>query len=895
MTNSWTDIKNTDLVLIMGGNAAEAHPCGFKWVTEAMQHRKAKLIVVDPRFTRSAAVADVYAPLRVGTDIAFLGGVINHLLSTNKIHLDYVKLNTDASFLTKPEYTFDNGNFSGYDEAKRSYNKASWGYQVGPDGYVKVDETLQDPLCVFQQMKKHYARYTPELVSQITGTPKDQFLKIADMLAATSTPDKVMTICYALGWTQHSVGSQNIRAMAMIQLLLGNMGRPGGGINALRGHANVQGITDMCAYSEVLSGYLSAPTDADVDRATYLAARTGKPLRPNQMTFTQNFPKWHTSLMKAYFGNAATKDNDFGYHWIPKRDTAYDILAIFERMHQGKVNGFLVQGFNPLAAVPNKKKLSAGLAKLKYLVVMDPLETETSEFWKNFGPLNDVKPEEIKTEVFRFPASCFAEETGSFTNSSRVISWKEKAVDPPGEAKTDSEIMARLFVKLREMYAKDGGTLPEPIQALSWPYVVPAVPSSQELLREISGRALADLYAPPPAPPVPPYPQSKQTAATQAAEAPTAGAGDSKAAAQAVGAGAAAAMASRSPSAAVKPGAATTTASTAPSGAPARGPAGPSGPPIVTTPTAPPIVKAGEQLPGFAVLRDDGTTACGNWIYAGCWSQAGNLTARRDTSDPTGLGVFPNWGFSWPANRRILYNRASADKDGKPWDPTRRYMAWNGTSWAGGADVPDMRPDAAPEQGVGAFIMNPEGVARLHAVGMNEGPFPEHYEPFETPVGVNLMCPSNPKAVSNPAARVYKGDLEAFGKKEEFPYAATTYRLTEHLHYWTKHARSNAIVQPAPFVEIGEELAREKGIKQGDRVKVRSNRGEVIAACVVTKRMKALDVNGKKVHHVGIPIHWGFKGVTQNGYLANALTPFVGDANSQTPEFKAFLVNIEKA
>jgi anaerobic selenocysteine-containing dehydrogenase len=317
-------------------------------------------------------------------------------------------------------------------------------------------------------------------------------------------------------------------------------------------------------------------------------------------------------------------------------------------------------------------------------------------------------------------------------------------------------------------------------------------------------------------------------------------------------------------------------------------------PPAPGTPPPAPIVKAGEQVPGFAVLRDDGSTACGNWIYAGCWSQAGNLTARRDTSDPTGLGVFPGWGFSWPANRRILYNRASADKDGKPWDPSRRYLAWNGSAWAG-ADIPDMRPNAAPEEGVGAFIMNPEGVARLHAIGMNEGPFPEHYEPFETPVGVNLMCPSNPKAVSNPAARVYKGDLEAFGKKEEFPYAATTYRLTEHLHFWTKHSKSNAVVQPAPFVEIGEELAKEKGIKQGDRVKVRSNRGEVVAACVVTKRMKALDVNGKKVHHVGIPIHWGFKGVTQNGYLANALTPFVGDANSQTPEFKAFLVNIEKA
>ncbi|MEN9629165.1 MAG: hypothetical protein RJA10_2392, partial [Pseudomonadota bacterium] len=471
MTNSWNDIKNTDLVLIMGGNAAEAHPCGFKWVTEAMQSRKAKLIVVDPRYTRSAAVADVYAPIRVGTDIAFLAGVINYLLSNNKIHLDYAKLNTDITFLTKPDYKYDNGFFSGYDEAKRSYNKASWGYQLGEDGYVKVDDSLQDPLTVYQQMKKHFSRYTPEQVSKITGTPKDSFLKICEAIGATSAPDKVMTICYALGWTQHTVGSQNIRTMAMIQLLLGNMGRPGGGVNALRGHANVQGITDMCAYSEVMSGYLSSPTEADIDRETFLKVRTGKPLRPNQMAFTQNFPKWHTSLMKAYYGAAATKDNDFAYDWFPKRDGAYDILAIFERMHQGKVNGFIVQGFNPLAAVPNKKKLSAALSKLKYLVVMDPLETETSEFWKNFGPLNDVDPAQIKTEVFRFPTSCFAEETGSFTNSSRVINWKEKAVDPPGEAKTDSEIMARLFVKLRGMYAKDGGTLPEPVAALTWPYL----------------------------------------------------------------------------------------------------------------------------------------------------------------------------------------------------------------------------------------------------------------------------------------------------------------------------------------------------------------------------------------------------------------------------------------
>lgn len=836
MTNSWTDIKNTDLVLVMGGNAAEAHPCGFKWVTEAMQQRKAKLMVVDPRFTRSAAVADMYAPIRVGTDIAFLGGVINYLLANNKIHTEYVKLNTDATFLVKPDYKFDNGFFSGYDEAKRSYNKASWGYQIGEDGYVMVDDTMQDPLCVFQQMKKHYARYTPELVSQITGTPKDQFLKIAEQIGWSAQPDKVMTILYALGWTQHSVGSQNIRTMAMIQLLLGNMGRPGGGVNALRGHANVQGITDQCAYSEVLPGYLSSPTEADVDRETYLKARTGKPLRPNQMAFSQNFPKWHTSLMKAWWGNAATVENNYAYDWIPKRDGAYDVLAMFERMAQGKMNGFISQGYNPLAALPNKKKVSGAFAKLKYLVVIDPLETETSEFWKNFGPLNDVDPAKIATEVIRLPSTCFAEETGTFTNSSRVIGWKERAVDPPGEAKPDSEIIARLFVKLREMYQKDGGALPDPIVKLAWPYLNPNVPSPVEILREISGRALADVFPLPPA----------NVAAMAAAPA-------------------------KAGPAMVKP-----VATAAPAAPPA------------------PLVRAGEQLAGFAQLRDDGTTACGNWIYAGCFSQAGNLTQRRDTSDPSGLGVFQNWGFAWPANRRVLYNRASADKDGKPWSTSSAYMRWNGTAWSG-PDIPDMRPDAAPEQNVGAFIMNPEGVARLHAVGMAEGPFPEHYEPFETPVGVNLMCPTNPKAVSNPAARVYKGDLEAFGKKEEFPYAATTYRLTEHFHFWTKHAKSNAVTQPAPFVEIGEELAKEKGIKQGDKVKVKSNRGEVVAACVVTKRMKALDVNGKKVHHVGIPIHWGFKGVTQNGYLANALTPYVADANSQTPEFKAFLVNIEKA
>lgn len=812
MTNHWVDIKNADLILIMGGNAAEAHPCGFKWVTEAMERRKAKLIVVDPRFTRSAAVADVYAPLRAGSDLAFLGGVINYLLSNNKIHLDYVKAYTNAPFLIREDYKFENGLFSGYDEAKRAYDRSSWAYEIGKDGYAVVDETLEHPRCVYQLMKKHYSRYTPEMVSKICGTPKDKFLKVAELIGTTSTPDRVMTILYALGWTQHTVGSQIIRAMAIIQLLLGNVGRHGGGVNALRGHANVQGITDMNAVAGVLPGYMRGPTDADQDatRAGYLEARTPKALRPGSMNFPQNFPKWHTSLMKAWYGAAATKENDFAYDWLPKTDRAYDILATFELMHQGKMNGMIIQGFNPLAALPNKKKLAAAMSKLKYLVIVEALRTETAEFWKDFGEYHSVKPEDIKTEVFRLPASCFAEDTGTFTNSGRLIQWKRAAADPPGEAKTDREIIGSLFTRIRELYAKEGGKLPEPVLNLTWGYMNPANPSPEEVLREINGRALADIVDP------------KDKAKV--------------------------------------------------------------------------LVRAGEQLPGFALLQDDGSTACGNWIYSGVWTQAGNNAARRDPSDPSGLGTDLNWGFAWPVNRRVLYNRAGCTPDGKPWDPKRAGIRWTGTAWAG-SDIPDIRPDLGPDSGAGPFIMTAEGVARLFTPGtlMAEGPFPEHYEPFETPLADNPLHPGNKKAISNPAARVYKGDMEAFGKPDQFPYAATTYRLTEHHHYWTKNVESSSIVQPAAFVEISEELAKEKGIRNGDMVKVRSNRGEIRYAAVVTKRMKTLDCGGKKVHTVGIPIHWGPVGIAKASFMANELTPYVGDANSQTPEYKAFLVNIEKA
>jgi formate dehydrogenase major subunit len=808
MTNHWVDIKNADLILIMGGNAAEAHPCGFKWVTEAKGNKGAKLVVVDPRFTRSAALADYYTPVRAGSDIAFLAGVVNYLLANGKIHDEYVRNYTNAAFLINADYKFEDGIFSGYNAEKRTYDRTTWSYQRDKEGFAMVDETLQDPNCVFQLMKAHFSRYTPEKVEEICGTPKDQFLKVCEMIATTSASDKTMTIMYALGWTQHTVGSQMIRTAAMIQLLLGNMGMAGGGINALRGHANVQGITDMNLVAGVLPGYMTMARDDEQDFKAYLAARSPKALRPNQMSFAQNFPKWFVSLQKAWYGANATADNDFAYHWLPKHDKAYDFMNYFDMMYKGQVNGYILQGFNPLAALPNKRKISAGFEKLKYLVVIDPLKTETAEFWRHVPQHNEVKTADIKTEVFRLPSTCFAEDTGSYTNSGRVIQWHWSAAEPPGEAKGDAAIVAGIFQKVREMYAKDGGKVAEPILGLTWAYSNPANPGADELAREINGRVLTDITDP----------KDKEKV----------------------------------------------------------------------------LFRAGDQVPIFAQLRDDGSTSCGNWLYCGTWPNAGNMTARRDTADPSGLGQYPNWGYAWPANRRILYNRASADAAGKPWDAKRRVLAWSGTAW-GGNDVPDMRPNAAPDEKVGPFIMNPEGVARLFSLGgMAEGPFPEHYEPFETPVGMNPLHPKNPTATSNPAARVYKGDMDVFGTAKEFPYVCTTYRLTEHHHFWTKNVQSNAITQPEQFVEVGEELAKEKGIRNGDMVEVRSNRGFIRTKAFVTKRLRTLTVAGKKTHTVGIPIHWGFVGVAKSGYLSNTLTPYVADANSQTPEYKAFLVDIKK-
>ncbi len=626
MTNHWTDIKNADLVLIMGGNAAEAHPCGFKWVTEAKAHNKARLLVVDPRFTRSASVADYYAPIRTGTDIAFLGGLINYLLENDKIQHEYVRNYTDVSFIVKEGFSFEDGLFNGYDAEKRTYpDKSSWGYEIGEDGYAKVDPTLTHPRCVFNLLKQHYSRYTPDVVSNICGTPKDMMLKVWAEIAETSKPGKVMTIMYALGWTQHSVGAQMIRTGAMVQLLLGNIGMPGGGMNALRGHSNIQGLTDLGLLSNSLPGYLTLAMDAEQDYDAYIAKRTAKPLRPGQLSYWQNYGKFHVSLMKAWFGKSATKENNWCYDWLPKLDmpgAGYDVLRYFDMMYQGKVNGYFCQGFNPIASFPNKAKVGAALARL---------EVDGGD-----GPAGDrdlgVLAQRRRVQRRRHrqhqdhgvpPAHLLLRRGRRLDRQQRplvAVALEGRRAAGPGAS--GHRHHGRAVPPPARDVPQGRRGLPDPILGLDWSYLKPDEPGPDELAREFNGKALSDLVDP------------------------------------------------------------------------ANG--------MI-------LAKAGEQLPGFALLRDDGSTASGCWIFAGSWTQQGNQMGRRDNSDPYGMGQTLGWAWAWPANRRILYNRASADVSGKPWDPEKKRLVWwNGKSW-GGTDVPDYKADVPPEAGMNPFIMNPEG------------------------------------------------------------------------------------------------------------------------------------------------------------------------------------------
>jgi formate dehydrogenase major subunit len=831
MTNGWIDIKNTDMMLIMGGNPAENHPCGFKWAVEAKRQRNAKMIVVDPRYTRTAAVSDLFLQIRAGSDIAFLGGVIHYALENQRIAKEYLVNYTNAAFVIKDGFKLpDDGLYSGFDHANQTYDKSTWNYEAAggdqsakpgepaslpPD--VAYDPTLQHPHCVYQLLKQQYSRYTPEMVERVTGIPRDQFLKAADLftsIRADGDTKKVATVIYAVGWTQHSFGSQNIRAAAMLQLLMGNVGRAGGGVNALRGHSNIQGATDMAGIFDNLPGYLKVPTPADKDFAGWMTRITPKSSKPkdwDSFNYYSNTPKFAASLLKAMYGDSATKANGWAYDYLPKVDREYSWAHIWDDMYRGKVKGLLAFGMNGVAIGPNSQKNIDALKKADWLVVCEIYPDETSSFWQSPGITTD-QMKSIPTEVYRLPGAGFAEKDGTFVNSARWLQWKWAAVPPPGDCQLDQAILAKIFLKVRDLYKKEGGKFPDPILNLTWNHLDPNNPSLAELARELNGRAISDF----------------------------------------------------------------------------------------TDPASKTTMKAGQQLPGFSWLRDDGSTSCGNWIWCGSWTEAGSLAQRRGTDDPSGLGIYPNWGWAWPMNRRVLYNRASCDLNGKPWDEDRRQVWWNDAqkTWQG-ADVPDFKPDSAPKDHMGPFIMNPEGIGRLFVplAGMADGPFPEHYEPFESPVA-NILHPGQ---ANNPVVKKYSTDMDKYGTPDQgFTVVCTTYRLTEHYHYWTKNNPMNVQLVPQMFVEIPVELAADLGIKGGGNVKVTSARGTYIAKAMVTHRIKPMMIDGKKIYQIGLPIHQGYRGIQadagrESKTLANTLSPTVTDPNAYTPEFKGFLVKLEKA
>jgi formate dehydrogenase major subunit len=833
MTNHWRDIKNADLILINGANPAEAHPVGFRWFMKAKLDPArgpgsgggAKMIHADPRYTRTSAVSDMYLRIRTGTDVAYFGGLINYVLQNNLYHADYVKNYTNASFVVSDKFDFKDGLFSGYNPQTRSYDTTSWAYAgatpppsdqtkggqeeggqggTGTNVFARRDMTLQDPRSVFQLLKKHYERYTPEMVESITGIPRAQFLEVAKLVGEMGRPDKVMTIVYAVGLTHHTTGGQLIRSGAVLQLLLGNIGRPGGGMNAERGHANIQGNTDNAISWEILPGYMRIPGPAQKTLDQYIEVNAPKKSDPNSWNFFgTNYRNFTVSLLKAWYGNAATRDNEFAYHFIPKPAANGSWISIFDQALRGKMEGVILSGMTATSIGPDTNQIFQALANLKWLVIMDPLPTTSSEFWH--AP--DQDPSKIQTEVFMLPTTHWIEKDGSFVNSGRWTQWKEQVLPPEGEARHDHWITAELFDRVKTLYRQQGGKFPDPIMAMTLDYRDPKKPELDEIAKEINGKDLS----------------------------------------------------------------------------------------------------TGQQMTSFANLRADGTTTAGNWIYTGMYPGADNLAKRRKgvqdvkANDPTGMGYFHEWAWSWPLNRRVLYNRASADLDGKPWDTKRPGIEWNGTRWVG--DVPDYPATMNPKDPAAwlPFIMNGEGVGRLYSNSMLDGPIPEHYEPIEAPI----PNPLHPGQSEDPVVVLYDqlaGRKNRFGKVDQYPYVATSYRLTEHEHYVTQHVPLLVGLQPQAFVEVPEELAKEKGITNGDRVRVRSERGKLEVVALVTKRLGPMTLAGnKKVYHIGIPIHWGFVGVAAEQYkeqsrywLANALTPFVGDVGARTPEFKAFLVNIEK-
>ncbi len=801
MTNHWIDLKNSDVILIMGSNAAANHPISMKWVQKA-KDSGGKVISVDPRFTQTSTKADLYAALRSGTDIAFLGGMIKYVLDNKKYFPEYVLDYTNASFVVNDKFDFNDGLFSGYNPEKRAYDKATWAYTLDDKGIAVRDMSLENPQSVFQLLKKHYSRYTPEKVSEVTGTPVPDLLKVYEMYATTGVRDKAGTIMYAMGWTQHTIGVQIIRTMSIIQLLLGNMGIAGGGVNALRGESNVQGSTDQALLFHILPGYLKMPMAPQQTLEDYNKQSTPVTKDPRSVNWWSNYPKYSVSLLKSFWGDKATKENDFGYAWLPKLDPGQNFswLNLFDAMYEGKVKGFFSWGQNPACSSANANKVRKALAKLDWMVNVNIFDNETGSFWKGPG----MDPKKIKTEVFMLPAAASIEKEGSLSNSGRWAQWRYKAVDPPGLAKPDGDIMFELMVKIKELYKK-GGKVPDPILNLKWDYAdAKGHFDPHKVAEQINGYFEQDVKV-----------------------------GDKE-------------------------------------------------------------FKKGDLVPAFPMLQADGSTSCGNWIYSQSYNADGNNMARRGKEDPTGLGLFSKWSWAWPVNRRIIYNRASVDLDGKPWNPKRVVVEWKDGKWVG--DIPDgpAPPMSDEKAGKYPFIMTAEGFGRIFGPGLADGPFPEQYEPLECPVEKN---PFSSQRI-NPTIKIFKGEMDQHLTCDpRFPFVATTYRVTEHWQtgIMTRWQPWLIEAQPQMFVEMSEELAKLRGIKDGDKVKVSSARGELDCVALVTTRFRPFKIGQSEVHQVGMPWCFGWRTPKDGGESSNLLTPNVGDPNTMIPESKAFMVNVSKA
>ena len=831
------DLANSDCILIMGSNMAEAHPVGFRWALKARENG-ARLIHVDPRFTRTSAMADTFVAIRAGSDIAFLGGIINYILEHDRWFHEYVLHYTNAASILKKEFVdaeAADGTFVGFDAKAATYTNepGSWGYATRDDmppgpWAIETDPTLSNPRCVFQVLKRHFARYTPQKVAEVCGCRPEDVVKVAELMCRNSGRERTSAIVYALGWTQHSTGVQMIRAAAIIQLLLGNVGRPGGGVMAMRGHCSIQGSTDIPTLYDLLPGYLPHPSAVSGHATLRDYVENGRglatALRCSAAGFWKeeafagywgNLPRFFTSLLKAWYGDAARAENEFGYQWLPKTDGDHSQLAAFDDMARGNVRGLFLIGQNPAAGAPNAELNRVALRNLDWLVVRDWFEIESANFWYADPRIKD--PKEIKTEVFFLPAAAIAEKNGTFTNTERLLQWHEKALDPPGDCRSDLWFMFHLGLRMKELYKDSGLARDDSIRVLTWdyasePHVLPDgtpsrildEPDAEKVLREINGYD----------------------------------------------------------------------------------------------------VRSGATLAEFGELRDDGSTACGGWIYSGVF--AGDVNRAKSRNPELNGWLYPNWGFSWPANRRIMYNRASADPNGRPWSERKKLIWWDDSEakWTG-FDVPDFDPKKPPSYvpkpgdramaaipGNAPFVMHPDGRGWLFAPsGVKDGPLPVHYEPRESPLTNRLYSTQ-----SNPTLADHESALNklADASDPKFPFVATTYRLTEH-YLSGPMSRFNSWLnelQPEMFIEIGPELADQRGITHGGWVTISTRRGQIEARAMITRRMKPIIVEGgRRIHHVGIPIHWGYAGETV-GAIANDLTALLTDLNVSMHEAKAFACDI---